>query len=75
MYLDTMTAMTAMNAMDTTVSADTLTSLYYLLYGGNITGSNDEEEEEDYTTENAFVMYLGYLGARCAFIIRISDYR
>ena len=51
----------AMNT--TTTAAESLASLYYPLYGGN---NNDEEQEEEQNTsnENAFVVYLGYLGAK-----------
>ena len=55
-----------LEAMNTTISSESLASLYYPLYGG-ITGDNDEEEEgkkRRRQPQNAFVVHLGYTGAK-----------
>ena len=59
-YLEAMN--TTMSSSQQQTAAESLASLYYPVYGVN--NNAEEEEEQNTSNENAFVVYLGYLGAK-----------
>ena len=59
-YLEAMN--TTMSSSQQQTAAESLASLYYPVYGVN--NNAEEEEEQNTSNENAFVVYLGYLGVK-----------